>query len=330
MDTETINKIKSMMVNELQPTQMKKLEEVLQKVFAETTESSSSKQEKRNLIKQFISAKKIEGCAKRTEHYYFTSLKFFAETINKDVRFVSTDEIRDYLLEYQKINGCTNVTLDNVRRILSTFYRWLEDEDFIRKSPMKRIHRIKTPVVIKPALSDDQIELIRKAAERNKRNIAIVDMLLSSGIRVSELVRLNRSSIDLNSRSFIVHGKGAKQRESYFDVRTKIELEKYLESRKDKNNALFVSAHRKTRSGTYSRLTINSIEKLMRDISTITEINNVHPHRFRRTMATRALDKGMPIEQVQVLLGHAKIDTTLRYANVLQANVHHSHQKYIC
>ena len=330
MYTETINKIKSMMESELQPMQMKKLDEVLHKVFAERAASGSSKKEKRNLIKQFIDAKRIEGCAKRTEKSYSSTLKFFAKSIKKDVRLIRTDEIRDYLLGYQKINNCSNVTLDNVRRILSTFYNWLEEEDFILKSPMRRIHRIKAPTVIKPALSDDQIELIRKAAESNTRNIAIIDMLLSSGIRVSELVRLNRSSIDLNTRNFIVHGKGAKQRVSYFDVKTKIEIEKYLESRKDKNNALFVSAHRKTKSGTYSRLTINSIEKIMRDIGAMAEIDNVHPHRFRRTMATRAIDKGMPIEQVQVLLGHAKIDTTLRYANVLQANVHHSHQKYIC
>ena len=328
MYTETINKIKSMMESELQPIQMKKLDEVLHKVFAKRAASGSSKKEKRNLIKQFIDAKRIEGCAKRTEKSYSSTLKFFAKSIKKDVRLIRTDEIRDYLLGYQKINNCSNVTLDNVRRILSTFYNWLEEEDFILKSPMRRIHRIKAPTVIKPALSDDQIELIRKAAESNTRNIAIIDMLLSSGIRVSELVRLNRSSIDLNSQTCIVFGKGAKQRETYFDPKTKIDLENYLNTRKDNNKALFVT-ERKNRYGVFGRMKANSIEKMVRDVGTRSNIDNVHPHRFRRTMATRAIDKGMPIEQVQVLLGHAKIDTTLRYANVRQANVRHSHQKYI-
>ena len=195
---------------------------------------------------------------------------------------------------------------------------------------MKRIHRIKTPTVIKAAFSEEQIEVIRKSAAENTRNLAIIDILLSSGIRVSELVHLNRSSINLTSRTCIVFGKGAKQRETYFDVRTKIELENYLKTRKDKNRALFVSLHKKTKHGTYSRLTVNSVEKMIREIGQKTEIENVHPHRFRRTMATRAIDKGMPIEQVQVLLGHTKIDTTLRYANVQQNNVKYSHQKYVC
>ena len=197
------------------------------------------------------------------------------------------------------------------------------------KSPMKRIHRIKAPVVIKPALSDEQIEVIRKTASQNKRNIAIVDLLLSSGIRVSELVKLNRSSINLTSRTCIVYGKGSKQRETYFDVRTKIELENYLKSRRDKNNALFVT-ERKSKNGIYSRLSINSVEKIIRSIGCESDIENVHPHRFRRTLATKAIDKGMPIEQVQVLLGHSKIDTTLRYANVQQSNVKYAHQKFIC
>ena len=217
---------------------------------------------------------------------------------------------------------------DGLNRLIRIDYP--EEEDFILKSPMKRIHRIKTPVVIKQALSEEQIEVIRKKAATSNRNLAIIDFLLSSGIRVSELVRLNRSSVSLNSRSCIVFGKGAKQREIYFDVRTKIELENYLKTRKDKNRALFVTERKKTKHGAFFRLSVNSVEKMIREIGVKTEIENVHPHRFRRTMATRAIDKGMPIEQVQVLLGHTKIDTTLRYANVQQANVRHSHQKYIC
>ena len=330
MNTETIKKIKLKMAEELLPEQLDKLEKVLLEVLNSEMKIDNSTRDNKNLVKQFISAKRIEGCSRRTEEYYFSTLNFFEKTINCNIKNVDTNKIREYLINYQKLNNCSNVTLDTVRRILSSFYKWLEEEDFILKSPMKRIHRIKTPIVLKPAFSDEQIEVIRKTAAQNNRDIAIIDILLSSGIRVSELVRLNRSSINLNSRTCVVFGKGSKQRETYFDVRTKIELENYLKTRKDKNRALFVSSHKKSKHGTYSRLTINSVEKMIRKIGIRTDIDDVHPHRFRRTMATKAIDKGMPIEQVQVLLGHTKIDTTLRYANVQQDNVRHAHQKYIC
>lgn len=330
MNTETIKKIKLKMAEELLPEQLDKLEKVLLEVLNSEMKIDNSTRDNKNLVKQFISAKRIEGCSRRTEEYYFSTLNFFEKTINCNIKNVDTNKIREYLINYQKLNNCSNVTLDTVRRILSSFYKWLEEEDFILKSPMKRIHRIKTPIVLKPAFSDEQIEVIRKTAAQNNRDIAIIDILLSSGIRVSELVRLNRSSINLNSRTCVVFGKGSKQRETYFDVRTKIELENYLKTRKDKNRALFVSSHKKSKHGTYSRLTINSVEKMIRKIGMKTDIDDVHPHRFRRTMATKAIDKGMPIEQVQVLLGHTKIDTTLRYANVQQDNVRHAHQKYIC
>ena len=328
MHTEAINEIKSMMGDALQPWQMERLNSVLSQVLGGTDEFQQK--DKKNIVRQFIAAKRIEGCSKRTEEYYYTTLDFFEKHIKCNICDADTDTIREYLISYQKINDCSNVTLDTVRRILSSFYKWLEEEDFIVKSPMKRIHRIKSPVVIKPALSDEQIEVIRQSACANKRNLAIIDILLSSGIRVSELVRLNRSSINLNSRSCIVFGKGAKQRETYFDVRTKIELENYLNERKDRNRALFVTSRKNSGRGTYSRLSVNSVEKMIREIGTRTLIENVHPHRFRRTMTTRAIDKGMPIEQVQVLLGHTKIDTTLKYANVQQTNVRYSHQKYLC
>ena len=330
MNTEIINKIKLRMVGELLPEQLKKLEEVLMEILENEKVPEKSIKDNKNLVKQFISTKRIEGCSKRTEDYYFSTLSFFEKHIKCDILFADTNTIREYLINYQKINNCSNVTLDTVRRILSSFYKWLEEEDYIIKSPMKRIHRIKTPIIIKAAFSEEQIEVIRKTAAQNTRNLAIIDILLSSGIRVSELVKLNRSSINLNSRTCIVFGKGAKQREIYFDVRTKIELENYLKTRKDKNRALFVTERKKTKHGAFSRLSVNSVEKMIREIGVKTEIENVHPHRFRRTMATRAIDKGMPIEQVQVLLGHTKIDTTLRYANVQQANVRYSHQKYIC
>ena len=329
MDQEIIKRIKLEMKEDLSLYQMQKLETVLKELIEEEKCIDNTK-EKKNLVKKFISTKKIEGCSVRTEQYYLSTLTYFEKNIGCNVCLVETEDIRDYLISYQKINNCSNVTLDTVRRILSSFYKWLEEEDFILKSPMRRIHRIKAPVIIKPALSEEQIEVIRKTASENKRNLAIVDLLLSSGIRISELVRLNRSSINLNTRTCVVFGKGAKQRETYFDVRTKIEIENYLKTRKDKNKALFVTFKKKNKTGSYSRLSINSIEKMIREIGLKADVEKVHPHRFRRTLATRAIDKGMPIEQVQVLLGHSKIDTTLRYANVQQSNVRYSHQKYIC
>lgn len=330
MNSEIIKKISLQMQSELNEAQIQKLEDVLEKVFVEERIIPDVSKERKNLVKNFIAAKKIEGCSKRTEDYYLTTLIFFEKHIDCDICLARTNEIREYLINYQKLNNCSNVTLDNVRRILSSFYKWLEEEDYIQKSPMKRIHRIKAPVIIKPALTEEQIEVIRKSASNDKRNIAIVDFLLSSGIRVSELVRLNRSSINLNTRTCIVYGKGAKQRETYFDVRTKLELENYLKTRKDKNKALFITYRKKSKGGNFSRLSINSVETIIRELGKKSEIENVHPHRFRRTLATKAIDKGMPIEQVQVLLGHSKIDTTLRYANVQQSNVRYAHQRYIC
>ena len=330
MKANQINRILTKMKGELLPEQLNSLKVVLEDVLEDKSTLPCNPKNNRNLVNQFISAKRIEGCSKRTEEYYFSVLSFFGKTINSNICTVDTGKIRDNLINYQKINNCTNVTLDTIRRILSSFYKWLDEEDFILQSPMKRIHKIKTPTVLKPALSEEQIEVIRKTAAENSRNLAIIDILLSSGIRVSELVHLNRNSINLNSRTCIVLGKGSKQRETYFDVRTKIELENYLKTRKDKNRALFVASHKNSKNGIYKRLSVNSIEKMIREIGHKTDIENVHPHRFRRTMATKAIDKRMPIEQVQVLLGHAKIDTTLHYANVQQSNVRHSHQKYIC
>lgn len=330
MNSNEMETIKSKMQEVLLPKQMKKLDAILSALLEKQLNRDSRKKERKNLVREFITAKRIEGCSKRTEEYYYTTLSFFEKNIKCSLCLADTEIIREYLINYQRINNCSNVTLDTVRRILSSFYKWLEEEDYILKSPMKRIHRIKTPCIIKAALSEENIEVIREAVSDNKRNLLIIDLLLSSGIRVSELVRLNRSSINLQTLTCLVFGKGSKQRETYFDVRTKIELENYLKSRKDKNKALFVSSRRNKKSGTYSRLTINTIEKIIREAGLKAEVENVHPHRFRRTLATRAIDKGMPIEQVQVLLGHTKIDTTLRYANVQQANVRYSHKKFIC
>ena len=245
------------------------------------------------------------------------------DELQKDVKHIVTDDIRCYLTEYQEKKKSSKVTIDNIRRILSSFFSWLEDEDYILKSPVRRIHKVKTGTNIKETYSDEALELMRDNCTE-LRDLAIIDMLASTGMRVGEMVLLNRNDIDFNERECIVFGKGSKERVVYFDARTKIYLQNYLESRTDNNPALFV-----TLKSPHNRLKIGGVEVRLREFGKQLGLNKVHPHKFRRTLATMAIDKGMPIEQLQQLLGHRKIDTTLQYAMVKQSNVKIAHRKYI-
>lgn len=274
-------------------------------------------------IQKFISSKKIEGCSDKTIKYYLNTLKSVLVSIDKPVKFISTDDLRNYISGYQGSSGVSNVTIDNIRRILSSFFKWLEDESYIFKSPVKRIHKVKCEQVVKEAISDEQLVSLKDACT-TARDLALIEILSSTGIRVGELVKLNICDINFNERSCIVLGKGNKQREVYFDAKTKIHLSEYLKNRKDDNSALFVSLN-----DPHNRLTISGIEYIVKKIGEKCNIKKVHPHKFRRTLATFAIDKGMPIEQVQKLLGHVKIDTTLHYAIVNQNNIKISHRKYI-
>lgn len=231
--------------------------------------------------------------------------------------------IREYLCEYQAKNSCSKVTVDNVRRNLSSFFSWLEEEDHILKSPVRRIHKIKTKTAVKEIISDENIETLRDNCGE-KRDLAIIDILYSTGMRVGELVNLDIDDLNFEERECIVYGKGDKERKVYFDARTKLHLQNYLDSRQDSNKALFVSLNYP-----YDRLKISGVEIRLRKLGRKLNIDRIHPHKFRRTMATRAIDKGMPIEQVQKLLGHQQIDTTMKYAMVNQSNVKSSHRKYI-
>lgn len=302
--------------------QMKKLQEVIIKTFAE---NSAVKKEIPNeeFLEMFLAAKQIEGCSERTIQYYKVTVNHMLNHISSSVRKVTTEEIRAYLAEYQKINNCSNVTIDNVRRNISSFFSWLEEEDYILKSPMKRIHKIKTKTVVKNIISDEGIEKLRDNC-REKRDLAIIDLLYSTGIRVGELVNLNIDDIDLDGRECVVYGKGDKERKVYFDAKAKVHLRDYIESRADDNSALFV-----TLDAPHERLKISGVEIRLRQLGRRLELDKIHPHKFRRSMATRAIDKGMPIEQVQKILGHSQIDTTMQYAMVNQNNVKTSHQKYM-
>ena len=272
------------------------------------------------LINKFIAAKEIEGCSERTTKYYYATLIKMDSMITKNVTHLTTDDLRMYLTEYQKINNCSKASIDNIRRNLSSFFSWLEEENYILKSPMKRIHKIKTDKVIKETYSDETLELLRDNCN-NLRDLAIIDLLSSTGMRVGELVRLNINDIDFENRECVVFGKGNKERPVYFDARTKIHLRNYINSRNDDNVALFVSL-----DAPHDRLNISGVEIRLRQLGRKLGINKVHPHKFRRTVATKAIDKGMPIEQVQSLLGHSQIDTTMHYAMVNQNNVKESHR----
>ena len=326
MKNSLIRTINSEMNLYLNNYQLEKLNEILEYNFYnyEVVEIEENKKDLENYTELFIASKKVEGCSERTLNYYQTTIDNMLEVIDKNIKTIDTNDLRSYLTNYQDKNNCSKVTIDNVRRILSSFFSWLEDEDYIIKSPIRRIHKIKTTKIIRETYTDETIEKLRDGCEEI-RDLALIDFLSSTGVRVGELVRLNREDINFEERSCIVFGKGSKEREVYFDARTKLHLEKYLSMRKDNNPALFVSL-----LAPYDRLEISGVEIRLRKLGNDLELQRVHPHKFRRTMATKAIDKGMPIEQVQRLLGHAKIDTTLQYAMVNQNNVKISHHKYIC
>ena len=276
-----------------------------------------------NLVDLFLSAKRIEGCSEKSLKYYESTIIAVLDELHKEVKQIDTDDIRSYLTEYQARKKSSKVTIDNIRRILSSFFSWLEDEDYILKSPVRRIHKVKTGTNIKETYSDEALELMRDSCTE-LRDLAMIDMLASTGMRVGEMVLLNREDINFNERECVVFGKGNKERLVYFDARTKIHLQNYLDSRIDNNPALFV-----TLRAPHDRLMIGGVEFRLRELGRQLNLPKVHPHKFRRTMATSAIDKGMPIEQVQQLLGHQKIDTTMHYAMVKQQNVKLAHRKYI-
>lgn len=330
MDDTLIQKIQSDMIGELNNMQMIKLQIVLKNAFksviitkVDDNMKVEDTEENYRLLDLFIASKKVEGCSIRTLKYYKETIEKMIMDTNYSVKEITTEILRTYLSEYREKSNLSTVTIDNVRRILSSFFCWLENEDYIVKSPIRRIHKIKTPKVVKETFSDENIEKMRDNCTE-LRNLVLVEMLSSTGMRVGELVRLNREDIDFENRSCVVLGKGNSEREVYFDAKVKLHLREYINSRYDDEEALFVSMKKP-----HQRLSISGIELILRKLGKKAEINRVYPHKFRRTLATMAIDKGMPIEQVQKLLGHVKIDTTMHYAMVNQTNVKISHRKYI-
>ena len=326
MKEQLISRVQQQMLPYLNNEQLSKLRAAMEyclRGLEITATDQPQAQEQPNAVAAFIAAKRIEGCSEKTLTYYRKTIEAMMAGIGKIPQQITTDDIRQYLTSYQVQRKSSKVTIDNIRRILATFYSWLEDEDYIVKSPVRRIHKVKTAKVIKDTYTDEALELMRDNCG-TLRDLAIIDLLASSGMRVGEMVALNRDDINFNERECVVFGKGSKQRLVYFDARTKIHLQNYLDSRTDSDPALFV-----TLRAPFQRLQIGGVEVRLRELGKRLLIPKVHPHKFRRTLATSAIDKGMPIEQVQQLLGHQKIDTTMHYAMVKQQNVKLAHRKYI-
>lgn len=272
-------------------------------------------------LEKFLDAKRVEGCSQRSLQYYRYILALSLGGIGKPIGRITTDDLRQFLNKYSDEHRISKSSSDNIRRVLSSFFSWLEEEDFIMKSPMRRIHKIKGEKVIKEPFSDEDVEHIKDAC-RSIRDIAIVDMLLSTGMRVGELVRLKIADISMEKRECVVLGKGQKERIVYFDFGTKVRMQAYLSSRDDDSPYAFIGTSKK-----HLPLKVSGIESIIRKLGIAAKISKCHPHRFRRTLATKAIHKGIPIEQVQKILGHAKIETTLRYAIVEQSNVRNSYQR---
>lgn len=303
----------------LNQTQIEKMNGVLERMLEKEKVPPSNKK----LLRLFETAKNVEGCSQKSMNYYLYILSSFFKQVKIPVKNITTDDIRNYLDSYASNSNTSKVSMDNIRRVLSSFFSWLEEEDYIRKNPVKRIHKIKSLKTIKQAYTDENIENLKDSCT-SLRDKVIIELLSSTGMRVGELTSLNKESIDFENKECVVLGKGGKQRKVYFDSKTKIHLQNYLTSRIDNNEALFVSLF-----APFNRLQISGVEIMLRKLGSKTNICNVHPHRFRRTLATKAIDKGMPVEQVQILLGHTKIDTTMHYAIVDQTNVKNSYRRFI-
>lgn len=328
MKQKLINEVMQGMLGCLNNAQLGRLQEVLEhslfhKEITETENESDDGVTNEHYLDLFLSAKRTEGCSEKSLTYYRTTNEAMLVKIKKNVREINTDDLRTYLTEYQREKNSSKVTVDNIRRIFSSFFSWLEDEDYILKSPVRRIHKVKAAMIIKETYTDEALEKMRDNCEE-LRDLALIDMLVSTGMRIGELVLLNREDINFEERECVVFGKGSKERMVYFDARTKIHLQNYLNERNDDNPALFISIR-----APHERLKIGGIECRLRELGKRLDIPKVHPHKFRRTLATMAIDKGMPIEQLQQLLGHKRIDTTLQYAMVKQSNVKMAHRKYI-
>lgn len=271
-------------------------------------------------IQMFIVTKKVEGCTENTIHYYMGTLRRFFNEINQHLEEVTADQIRYYLAIRSTRDKLSKTSQDNELRVLKSFFKWCSGEEYIERNPTENIKAVKKEKRIKRPFSETELELIREKAE-NKRDRAIVEVLYSTGVRVSELCGMNIS--DIANDEIVVFGKGEKERTVYLNARAKIAMAEYLKTRTDNDNALFVGERTK------KRLNKGGVERVIRELGKKAGVQNCHPHRFRRTAGTIALNRGMPLEQVQQMLGHEDIATTTIYARSEERNVKASHGKYV-
>lgn len=287
--------------------------------------------EERNkaLVEEFIRNKKLSGLSKNTISYYNSTLQKYLRYCDKLILDYKPEDIREFLSFYKELNNCSNVSLNNVRRILSTFYEYLHTEEYILKNPMKAVNHIKEPKRIKKPFTSEEIEIMRKTLieDYDYRDLAIFELLLSSGVRLSELASLNREDIDFETQTFNVIGKGNKERKCYFGTKAKMALKDYLKTRTDKSPALFITLNKS--HGGAKRLGISGIGTFIRELGLYCGIKEAHPHKFRRTFATNLLNRKMPLEQIQKLLGHDNINTTMIYVNIDEEEIKLNYQKYI-
>ena len=284
------------------------------------------------IISKFFIAKAVEGLCQSSLDYYRVILRAFILQVGKHIKEIVTDDVRIYLA-YKKINKCSDNTLNNIRRTLSSFFTWCTEEGIIDKNPMLRIKGVRQVKKLKKPLSEDDMEKLRSLA-KTKRNKAIIEFLFSTGCRVSEMVNVNRNDVDWQNAQIDVLGKGRKYRTVYLSARCKIALQEYLSSRTDDLDALFLSDYegmcqQLKDMNKPTRISKGAVEIMLRNLGKRAGISNVHPHRFRRTAATTALKRGMPIEQVQRMLGHESIQTTTIYAQSTNDEVKLAHEKFI-
>ena len=276
-----------------------------------------------SVLGTFLVRKRVEGRSERTLSLYNLHLRRMLQNLNKPVEEITEADLFLYIEMYKRKRNVSGVYLDNIRLVFSSFFGWLNIKGYISRNPAAGLDPIKAEKRIKKPLSDTDLEKLRRKC-RLERDLALIEFLYSTGVRVSELVALNRQDIDFSSMDVIVYGKGAKERETYLTAASCMHLKEYLDSRTDDNEALFVGL-----KSPHKRLTVSGVEEILRRLGKQTGIEKVHPHRFRRTMATNILNKGMPIEEVKEILGHVKLDTTMIYCQVNKENVRHSHRKFM-
>ena len=296
-------------------------------IISENPDNVDLNYEKTNqlLIKQFIKNKKLKGLSPNSLNYYESQLKKVALWSSKSFIEMTSDDLKEYLIFYRDLNQCSKTTLNNARRILSSFWKWLEIEEKIIINPMKRIPAIKIPKYVRKAFTDEEVEILRKYLyhQNNLRDIAIFELLLSSGLRLSEVASLRIDDLNFVECKGVVMGKGAKERVFYFSERAKVSLDDYIDSRIDNKEWLFVSSN-----APYNKWGITGIGTMIRELGRRAGVNNVHPHKFRRTLATRLVRKGMPIEQVSTILGHSNLSVTMRYVETDKELLKLVHKKH--